>query len=66
MVADIEFLSSYSEMCLGTVAFINLTLAVFSISEIPISTAVVLHMVVCLGSMVGVFLIFVGSFMRFE
>lgn len=45
---------------------ISLILAVFSMSNMSISTAVVLHMVVCLGSMVGVFLIFVGSFMHFE
>jgi len=45
---------------------INLALAVFGVSNMELSTAVVLHMVVCLGSMVGVFLIFVGSFMHFE
>jgi hypothetical protein len=44
----------------------NLILAVFGITSIVVSAAVVIHMVVCLGSMVGIFLVFVGSFMEFD
>jgi hypothetical protein len=44
----------------------NLVLAVFGLIPVIVSAAVVIHMVVCLGSMVGIFLVFVGSFMDFD
>ena len=47
-------------------SFINLVLAVFGLSPILLPAAVVLHLVVALGALVGTFLIFVGSFMKFE
>jgi hypothetical protein len=44
----------------------NLVLSVFGITPIIISAAVVVHLVICLGSLVGIFLVFVGSFMDFD
>ena len=44
----------------------NLILAVLGITPVFVSAAVVIHMVVCLGSMVGIFLVFVSSFMDFD
>lgn len=44
----------------------NLVLALFGITSVIVSAAVVIHLVICLGSMVGIFLVFVGSFMDFD
>ena len=47
-------------------SFINLVLAVFGVSSMLLPAAVVLHLVVALGALVLTFLIFVGSFMKFD